>query len=240
MRGRPPFIRAQTSNSKNGQKTPLIQGGDVVKELPVQDAGYAMNANTRSSNFQTEKSSSLQEFIEIEKDLLILDHSHQLPVVEDSIHKKGLIGGTENYDSCIHVLDKTCIEETSKEGKSPEKGYSYDILSAHFGKLQDDAAKYFNFGRHLNAYVETTVLNGGDLTGRNWTEEPSRNKSSFSGIFPLQDTDMITVKATYNEVAIKFEVLDSSGIVDLEDNVIERLKMERNTFSIKYRDDEGD
>ncbi|XP_074332365.1 protein NLP7-like isoform X2 [Apium graveolens] len=227
--------------------------GDVVKELPVQDAGYAMNANTRSSNFQTEKSSSLQEFIEIEKDLLILDHSHQLPVVEDSIHKKGLIGGTENYDSCIHVLDKTCIEETSKEGKSPEKGYSYDILSAHFGKLQDDAAKYFNVSRSTfkricrDNGIKRWRSHGKKLDSQSSpelrranNEEPSRNKSSFSGIFPLQDTDMITVKATYNEVAIKFEVLDSSGIVDLEDNVIERLKIERNTFSIKYQDDDGD
>lgn len=71
-------------------------------------------------------------------------------------------------------------------------------------------------------------------------EEPSRKDSYCSGISPLQDTDIITVKATYNEIAIKFEVLDSSGMVDLEDNVIERLKMERETFSIKYQDDEGD
>lgn len=53
---------------------------------------------------------------------------------------------------------------------------------------------------------------------------------------------MITVKATYNEIAIIFEVLDSSGKVDLENNVIERLRMKRkrDTFSIKYQDDEGD
>lgn len=118
-------------------------GDEVVKELPVQGAGYAMNAESQSSNFQTEKSPPLQEMIEIEKDQLVLDHSHQQPVVEDSIHKKGLVGA-EKYDSCIHILHKICMEDISKERKSPEKGYNYDILSAHFGKPQEDAAKYFN------------------------------------------------------------------------------------------------
>lgn len=71
-------------------------------------------------------------------------------------------------------------------------------------------------------------------------KEPSRTNSYCSSIPPLQDTDVITVKATYNGIAIKFELLDSSGMVDLENNVIERLKMERHTFSIKYQDDEDD
>ena len=73
-------------------------------------------------------------------------------------------------------------------------------------------------------------------------EEPSRTNSYCHNISPLQETDMITVKATYNEIAIIFEVLDSSGKVDLENNVIERLRMKRkrDTFSIKYQDDEGD
>ncbi|KAK1403047.1 hypothetical protein POM88_002652 [Heracleum sosnowskyi] len=228
------------------------KGDEVVKELPVQDAGYAMNAESQSSNFQTEKSPPLRETIEIQKDLLLLDHSHQLPKVEDSVHKEGLVVGAEIYDSCIHALDKTCTEETSK-GKSPENVYSYDILSAHFGKLQDDAAKYFDVSRSTfkricrdhgikrwPSHKKKLDSQSPCKLRRVNNEEPSRKKSYCSGISPLQDADMITVKATYKEIAIKFEVLDSSGMIDLEDNVIERLKMERGTFSIKYQDDEGD
>ncbi|WOG85873.1 hypothetical protein DCAR_0105066 [Daucus carota subsp. sativus] len=118
-----------------------VDGNEVVKELPVQDAGYAMNAEYQSSNFQTEKSPPLQEIVEIEKDLVTLDHVHQPPVVEDSIHEKGLVEGVEKYGTYNYVSSQTCIEETSKERKSPEKGYTYDILSTQFGKLQDDAAK---------------------------------------------------------------------------------------------------
>ncbi|KAK1403046.1 hypothetical protein POM88_002651 [Heracleum sosnowskyi] len=231
---------------------PCFLGDGVVKELPVQDAGYAMNAESRSSIFQTGKSPP-QEIVEIEKDLVILDHLHQLPFVEDSIHEKELVVGAEKHDTYIYVSSQTCQEETSKERKSPEKGYSYDILSAHFGKLLDDAAKYFNVSRSTFKRIcrdngikrwqfHKKKLNSQSSSklGRVNNEEPSRTKSYRRGISSLRETDMITVKATYNEIAIKFEVLDSSGMVDLEDNVIERLKMKRDTFSIKYQDDEGD
>ncbi|KAL8156776.1 hypothetical protein AgCh_001764 [Apium graveolens] len=228
-------------------------GDEVIKKLHVQDAGIAMNAESQSSNFLTEKSPPLQEIIELEKDLVVLDQSLQLPVAEDSIHNKGLVVGAETYDSCIHVLDKTCIEETSKEENSPEKVYSYDTLSAHFGKLQDDAAKYFNVSRSTfkricrdngikrwRSHKKKLDCQSLSKLRRVNDEEPSRTNSYRSGISSPLDTNMITVKATYNEVAIKFEVLDSSGIVELEDNVIERLKVERDAFSIKYQDDEGD
>ena len=118
--------------------------GDAAKELHVQDDGYAMNAETQTSNFQTEKSPPHQDTMEVEEDRLMLDHLHQLPIVEDSMHKNGLIVGAEKVDSCNHVLHKTCMEETSKEGKPSENEYSYDILSAHFGKLLDDVAKHFD------------------------------------------------------------------------------------------------
>lgn len=54
-----------------------------------------------------------------------------------------------------------------------------------------------------------------------------------------QDMNKINVKATYKGTAIRFELLDSSGMTELEDMVIERLKLKRHTFSIKYEDDEG-
>ncbi|XP_017224049.1 uncharacterized protein LOC108200421 isoform X2 [Daucus carota subsp. sativus] len=322
--------------------------GDAVKELYGQDDWYAIYAETQSSNFQTEKSPPHQETMEIEEDRLMLDHSHQLPIVEDSMHIKGLIVGAEKVDSyihvshktciaetskegkpseneysydirsshfgglrddvtnlfngdaaqelhvqdgyatnaetqssnfrtekspphqhtmhkyglvvgaekvdsCNHVLHKTCIEETSKEGKPSENEYSYDILSAHFGKLQDDVAKHFNVSRskfkricrdngikRWRSHKKKLDSRRSSKLGRVSDEDPSRTDSYCPGIPPLQDTDMITVKATYNEVAIKFELLDSSRMVDLEDSVIERLKVERDTFSIKYQDDEGD
>lgn len=81
-------------------------------------------------------------------------------------------------------------------------------------------------------------------------KESSKTNDVYPGIPPLQeiaivadtsqDINKIDVKATYNGVAIRFELPNSSGMAELEDNVIERLNLERGTFSIKYKDEEGD
>lgn len=85
--------------------------------------------------------------------------------------------------------------------------------------------------------------------GRVNEKEPSRIDYVNPGMPPLQDiavaqtsqdVENINVKAIYNGVAIRFELLNSSGMAELEDNVIERLKLERDAFSIKYKDEEGD
>lgn len=48
------------------------------------------------------------------------------------------------------------------------------------------------------------------------------------------------VKETYNGVTIRFELSDLSRVAELQDNVTDRLQLERSSFSIKYQDDEGD
>ncbi|KAK1403050.1 PB1 domain-containing protein [Heracleum sosnowskyi] len=82
-------------------------------------------------------------------------------------------------------------------------------------------------------------------------DELSMNSSSMV-IPPLQDSAVVTlshtsidmnsinVKATYRGTAIRFELCDSSGMTELEDMVIERLKLKRRAFSIKYQNDECD
>ncbi|KAK1403054.1 hypothetical protein POM88_002659 [Heracleum sosnowskyi] len=85
---------------------------------------------------------------------------------------------------------------------------------------------------------------------RTVNDDELRMNSSLMVIPPLPDTavvalpqtsqgmNKINVKATYEGTAIRFELLHSSGMTELEDMVIERLKLKRHTFSIKYQDDE--
>ena len=47
------------------------------------------------------------------------------------------------------------------------------------------------------------------------------------------------VKVMYNDLIIRFELPELSGISELEDNVIKRLHLDRQSFSIKYEDDGG-
>ncbi|WOG82568.1 hypothetical protein DCAR_0101733 [Daucus carota subsp. sativus] len=87
------------------------------------------------------------------------------------------------------------------------------------------------------------------LTTKLKNEEPSIRNFSYSGTTPVQDTivartgqelNEMTVKVTYNGINIRFKLPGSSGMAELENNVIERLHLERKSFSIKYQDDEED
>lgn len=91
--------------------------------------------------------------------------------------------------------------------------------------------------------------NSSKLRERLNAKEPIKRHVSFFGISPMHDTVVIadtgqdlkkmTVEATYDGATIRFE-LPGSGIAELEDSIIERLHLERENFSIKYEDDEGD
>lgn len=78
-------------------------------------------------------------------------------------------------------------------------------------------------------------------------DEPAERNFPL-GMLPAQDTPVVAhtsqilnevaVRAMYNDVTIRFELSNLSGLAELEDNVIERLHLEKKSFSIKYRDDE--
>ncbi|KAL8156773.1 hypothetical protein AgCh_001761 [Apium graveolens] len=54
-----------------------------------------------------------------------------------------------------------------------------------------------------------------------------------------QVLSMMDIKVMHNDLIIRFELPDLSGKSELEDNVIKRLHLDRNCFSIKYEDDGG-
>lgn len=68
---------------------------------------------------------------------------------------------------------------------------------------------------------------------------PVQNKL-VHGSHRNQGLNKMTIKATFKGVTIRFELPALSGIAELENNVIERLHLQRENFSIKYQDDEGD
>ncbi|KAL1804228.1 hypothetical protein ACET3Z_032875 [Daucus carota] len=157
----------------------------------------------------------------------------------------------------------TCLEETSVEGNKHENEINFEVLSEHFGKSLEDAANSFHVSRSTFKRIcrshgikrwqsgksRMGIQSSSKLRSVN-NKESSKTNDVYPGIPPLQeiaivadtsqDINKIDVKATYNGVAIRFELPNSSGMAELEDNVIERLNLERGTFSIKYKDEEGD
>ncbi|EHA8590108.1 Protein NLP3 [Cocos nucifera] len=54
----------------------------------------------------------------------------------------------------------------------------------------------------------------------------------------MQETRMVTVKASHKEDIIRFRLACTAGIVALKDEVAKRLKLDVGTFDIKYLDDD--
>ncbi|XP_017259069.1 protein NLP7 isoform X1 [Daucus carota subsp. sativus] len=196
----------------------------------------------------------------------LLDPLAQQLVLDDALQsqKKGLALGMENFNTDIHIVNKTRIEVTSDRENNSEESISFENLRKHFGRPLDDAAKSFGvsrstFKRVCRDHGIKRWKSGKRRMGKNISsklegelndEESSKRNFSHSGMAPvedrtvvahkIQDTNKMTVKATYNGVTIKFELSNLSGITELQDKVIERLQVERKCFSIKYQDDEGD
>lgn len=55
---------------------------------------------------------------------------------------------------------------------------------------------------------------------------------------PRRNTESITIKATYRGDMIRFRISLSSSIVELKEQVANRLKLEVGTFHVKYLDDD--
>ncbi|KAK1403058.1 hypothetical protein POM88_002663 [Heracleum sosnowskyi] len=234
------FSRSKPDSERSYNYKEHVAGDNKVDE-PVEessgaDVGSDMNNVSQFLNSQSKKLLPRQEIIDIEDDPLVSDHLHELPIVKDATHNKGSTVGAEKHNPTINVIEHTCIEETSVEVKKPEKDISFDILSEHFGKSLDDAASSF----HVSRSTFKRICRSHGI--RRW--QCGKSRMGIRGSSKLrktsQDMDKINVKATYNGVAIRFDLLNSSGMAELEDNVIERLKLERDAFSIKYEDEEGD
>ena len=81
-------------------------------------------------------------------------------------------------------------------------------------------------------------LNDDEQAGKNFHSGLPSGEKAPAVDHISQTLNEVTVRAMYNGVTIRFDLSDSSGIAELENNVIERLHLERESFSIKYRDDE--
>ncbi|CAL5439196.1 unnamed protein product [Camellia sinensis] len=56
-----------------------------------------------------------------------------------------------------------------------------------------------------------------------------------------KDAEIVTIKAKYgNDVVLKFRLSSSSGLVELQQQVAQRLKLDPITYHIKYKDEEDD
>ncbi|XP_074332331.1 protein NLP3-like [Apium graveolens] len=169
----------------------------------------------------------------------------------------------ERVDNPVEVSTDEDVEyAVTTESERYKKSiipFTEENISKHFGKPLKDAAEIFGVSRSTFKRICRGLgierwrygkrrLKSHSSSKLNRVNDEGLSIQNFShlSMAPLQvrtasqTSQEINVKATYNKVAIRFELLDSSGMAELEDNLIERLKLERDAFSIKYKDEEGD
>ncbi|KAL8108910.1 hypothetical protein AgCh_025126 [Apium graveolens] len=154
------------------------------------------------------------------------------------------------------------IASIREEESEKHISHTYESLTQHFGRPLDDARKSFGVSRTAFKamcrdvgimrwnYGKRNMGRSSSETRRNISEEVPGKSNFSSGAPPVQfapvvahtrqNLKKILVKATYNDAHIRFRLTDSSGISELKENVIKRLHLERNAFTIIYQDDEGE
>ncbi|WOG83079.1 hypothetical protein DCAR_0102253 [Daucus carota subsp. sativus] len=160
------------------------------------------------------------------------------------------LGSPKRLDQNVQVIETSGSSNSFSEDVSkteiPTRMKINRISRSTFKRVcRDHGIKRWKSGKRRMGKNISSKLEG-ELND----EESSKRNFSHSGMAPvedrtvvahkIQDTNKMTVKATYNGVTIKFELSNLSGITELQDKVIERLQVERKCFSIKYQDDEGD
>lgn len=209
-----------------------------------------------------------EEIIEAERNTVDMDHSALKMTLEETItHKEPDVSAERvdefEGDSPVEDVAYAVSDEDVSYALSNEEDMNLESISKHFGRPLIDAAMSFGVSRSTFKRIcrglgikrwESGKRKMGNNIPFKLKEgfndgKSSRRNFSYLGLAPVhetvvghssQDSSKMTVKATYVNATIRFELPDFSGIAELEENVIERLHLERKSFSIKYQDEEGD
>ncbi|KAM7531449.1 hypothetical protein LguiB_034859 [Lonicera macranthoides] len=130
------------------------------------------------------------------------------------------------------------LNTPQREKVTTKLSCSLEALKQHFGMKIDDAADSLGISR-------STLKRICRDNGINVWPYRKRKKNIMHTIphdtIPLQDANnSVTIKATYEDDVIKFQVPLSLRMDDLREKVAKRLNLEVGSFKVKHKDDDGD
>nr|XP_017227209.1 PREDICTED: protein NLP6-like isoform X2 [Daucus carota subsp. sativus] len=217
-------------------------GSELTPTLKMFDKGRDQNSNSNSYEEAAAGETS------------ILNEASQPRRSEEYFKTKGKTMAAER-DNLVEVSsddeDVEPVTPASKRLKKSKIPCTVENISKHFGRPIKDAAESFGLSvstfkrRCRDVGIEwwesrTSQKTDGKSGAKNCSLDTSSLQNRHVVTHSSRVFNMMTVKVTYDAGTIRFELPSSSGIAELENSVIERLHLNRKSFSLKYQDDEDD
>ncbi|KAB5573437.1 hypothetical protein DKX38_000631 [Salix brachista] len=164
-------------------------------------------------------------------------------------------------DPSVSPVLERCIKAVGSPEMALQQSRELNLPAAHsipdafvaaeaqeqFGGMRiEDAGRLKDFRNLFPAMAEAIVDER--VPESSWTNPPCSDTNPTQLIAALshatphvtsrQEMNRVAIKTTYREDIIRFRISQSFGIVELQEEVAKRLKMEVGTFDIKYLDDD--
>ncbi|KAA8539144.1 hypothetical protein F0562_025836 [Nyssa sinensis] len=173
---------------------------------------------------------------------------------DDAINNGNSISSAEQSNIAGTNSGEKSIIETSK--RKPE--ITHEDLEQHFRKKLDDVAKIFNVSRstikricrehtifrwpqrkidNVNDSLFMSDLPCSDLSRGQAMVVVAHTRPSIT---TMQDVKSVTIKATYVDIYIKLQLTSTARMVELDEEIVKRLKLKVGCFRIKCMDEDND
>ncbi|GMQ05887.1 hypothetical protein CsSME_00050717 [Camellia sinensis var. sinensis] len=199
-------------------------GGHLyIEEIPFQN-GERLDSVQMS---QTTKSLPMLEPLQSGREMTQLDLSNQQSM--DALNNESNVVSAERSN-----IDVTCSQE---KGKTKRPKTVHNKTGVKIEIPLDDILQ--NSRRSIQVAADNLKVSRSTLKrvcrGYGFSRWPPRKNTV------IRDANIVTMKAKYiNDIIIKFPLSLSSGLVELQQQIANRLHLEDGTYYVKYKDEVDD
>ncbi|KAJ0572913.1 putative transcription factor Nin-like family [Helianthus annuus] len=159
-----------------------------------------------------------------------------------------------NKHECI-IADNVSMQKTKQSRKRKIDSLTMETVEQHIGKPLGQTAEILGVSRStLKRFCRehgisswpvpkhskrSDLVTDPNLSQELWLDKQLQQSSTRS-VSHISETGLLTVKASFKGDMIKFPFCVSSGLVELEKEVAERVDAKGQRLSIKYEDEEKD
>ncbi|KAJ0566068.1 putative transcription factor Nin-like family [Helianthus annuus] len=149
-----------------------------------------------------------------------------------------------NKHECI-ITDNVSMQKTKQSRKRKIDSLTMETVNQHVGKPLGQTAEILGVSRStLKRFCRVHGISSWPVPKHSkrseFGSEKQLQQSSMHSVGHVSDTGLLTVKASFKDDMIKFPFCVSSGLMELEKEVAERVDVKGQRLSLKYEDEEKD